>query len=340
MICDLFRIQILKFRYYKGAFMKPQILLTMPIPEKPMEVLSSFADVELRPGTAPIDRDDLISRIKGKDALVSMLSDKIDKNVIDAENNLKVIGNYAVGYNNVDVAYANSKGIHVLNTPGVLTETTADLTWALMMVVARKIVEGDNFIRAGKFEGWAPTLMMGSDVYGKTLGIVGLGRIGQAVAKRAKGFSMKVLYHKRNRLDDKVEKELNAKYVDLKILLKESDYVVLLAPLTNETRHIINGERLSLMKESAFLINVGRGPLVDEVALVEFLKNYRLAGAGFDVYENEPELAPGLAELENVVVLPHIGSATVETRTKMGMLIVDGVKSVLEGQMPQNVVQI
>ena len=320
--------------------MLPKILVTMPIPEEPMKVLSSFADVDLHPENIPLKTNEIRERIRGKSAIISMLSDKIDRSVIDTSSNLKVIGNYGVGFNNVAVAYANEKGIAVLNTPGVLTETTADLTWALIMSVARRIVESDKFTREGNFKGWAPTLMMGSDIFGKTLGIIGMGRIGQAVARRAAGFDMNVLYHKRKKLDKNVETKLNATYVPLDDLLKNSDFVVLLVPLTDETFHMIDESKLSLMKKRAFLINVGRGSLVDEQSLVEALKTEKIAGAGFDVYEKEPQLTPGLAELENVVILPHIGSATVETRTAMGMLIVNGIREILEGGEPSNVVKI
>lgn len=320
--------------------MKPKILVTMPLPEGVMKALEEFAEVDLREGESSIDPEEFKVRIKDKVAVISMLSDKIDKSIIDAGEDLKVIGNYGVGFNNIDVKYANEKGITVLNTPGVLTETTADLTWALIMSVARRIVEGDKFTRSGKFKSWAPTLMMGTDVFGKTLGIIGMGRIGQAVAKRAIGFDMKILYYKRNKLDESTENKFNATYADLDRLLTESDYVVLLAPLTDETRHMIDRSKLELMKKGAFLINVGRGPLVDETALLKHLKEGKIAGAGFDVFENEPELTPGLAELQNVVLLPHIGSATVETRIKMGILIVKGIKSVLEGEMPRNTVKI
>jgi glyoxylate reductase len=320
--------------------MRPNILVTMPIPEEVMKRLSSFADVDIHPEISPINPGELIERVKGKSALISVLSDKIDQSVIEAGAELKVIGNYGVGFNNVDVSFANKRGVAVLNTPGVLTETTADLTWALMMGVARRLVEGDKFTRENKFKGWAPTLMMGSDIYGKTLGIIGMGRIGQAVAKRAAGFDMKVVYHKRNRLPFETESELSVSYSDLDDLLKISDFVVLLAPLTDETLHMMDASKLKLMKKSAILINVGRGPLVDEAVLTEFLKERKIAGAGFDVFENEPTLTPGLAALDNAVLLPHIGSATVETRTRMGMMIVDGIKDVLEGRIPSNLIKV
>ena len=317
---------------------RPKILVTMSVPEAVKSALSEFGEIDIDEGVEPIARAELLKRIRDKDILISMLSDTIDKERIDAGSNLKIIGNYGVGYNTVDVAYANQKGIKVLNTPGALTETTADLTWALILAVARRVVEGDRFTRAGRFKGWAPTLMTGHDVYGKTLGIFGMGRVGQAVARRAAGFDMNILYNKRNRLDPETEKGLNANYTDLDNLLKNSDYVVLLAPLTDETRHIVDESKLSLMKPDAFLINVGRGPLVDEKVLLKFLKEKRIAGAAFDVYENEPLLTPGLSELDNVVLLPHVGSATIETRTKMGMMLVRGIKDILEGKRPGNLV--
>src|SRR5690606_4745829 len=258
-------------------------------------------------------KEEVIEGVRGKDALLCLLTEEITAEVMDAAPNLKVISNYAVGYNNIDVEAATARGIVVTNTPGVLTETTADFAWALLMAVARRVVEADRFTRAGKFQGWGPLLLLGSDVYGKCLGVIGMGRIGQAIARRARGFDMRVLYYNRRRVDPAIENELQATYASLDELLQEADYVVLTVPLTPETHHLIGPRELAMMKPTAYLINPARGPVVDEKALVEALKSRTIAGAALDVFEEEPKLTPGLTELDNVVLAPHIASATTET---------------------------
>lgn len=314
-----------------------KVYITRRIPEPGIEMIKKEHDVEINPYDRVLTREELLQAVKGKDGIISLLTDKIDAEVFDAAGpQLKVVSNYAVGYDNIDVNEATKRGIVVTNTPGVLTETTADLTWALIMAVARRVVEADKFTRAGKYEGWAPMLFLGQDVYGKTLGIIGMGRIGQAVARRAKGFNMKVLYNDIRRIPEDLEKELNATFASIDEVIENSDFVSLHTYLSPETYHLINEERLRKMKKTAYLINTSRGPVVDETALVKALKEGWIAGAGLDVYEFEPKLVPGLAECENTVLLPHIASASIETRTKMAIMAAENLLAVLAGKMPPN----
>jgi len=314
-----------------------KVYITRRIPEPGIEMIRKEHEVEVNPYDRVLTREELLQAVKGKDGILCLLTDKIDAEVFDAAGpQLKVVSNYAVGYDNIDVNEATKRGIVVTNTPGVLTETTADLAWALILATARRIVEADKFTRAGKYEGWAPMLFLGQDVYGKTLGIIGMGRIGQAVARRAKGFNMKVLYNDIRRIPEELEKELNATFVSLDELIEQSDFVSLHTYLSPETYHLINEERLRKMKKTAYLINTSRGPVVDESALVRALKEGWIAGAGLDVYEFEPKLVPGLAECENAVLLPHIASASVETRTKMATMAAENLLAVLAGKMPPN----
>lgn len=270
------------------------------------------------------------------DGLLCLLTDTIDKEVMDANSNLKIISNCAVGYNNIDIEKATKRKIMVTNTPGVLTDTTADLTWALLMSIARRIVEADKFTRKGKFSGWVPMLFLGSDVHHATLGIIGLGRIGRVVAKRAKGFEMRVLYTDVKRASREIEDELRVEFVSLDELFSSSDFVTIHVPLLPETRHLIGEKELRMMKKSAYLINVARGPLVDEKALVRSLKNKWIAGAALDVYEDEPDLAPGYLKLDNVIIVPHIGSASITTRTKMAMMAATNLVAGLNGKVLPN----
>jgi glyoxylate reductase len=295
-------------------------------------------EVEVNPHDRVLDKEEIISGVKNKDALVCLLTDTIDKDIIDSGENLKIISNYAVGYNNIDFEYATKKGIIVTNTPGVLSETTADLVLALLMAVARRIPEGDKFMREGKFRGWAPELMLGTDVHGKILGIVGMGRIGALVAKRAKGFDMEILYHSSSRKPE-LESELGIKYSELDDLLRQSDFVSLHVPLTSEARGLIGKRELDLMKPSAYLINTSRGEVMDEKALIEALKENRLAGAGLDVFWGEPtNVNSELYSLENAVLIPHIGSASFETRSKMAEMAAAAVIDVMEGRKPIHIV--
>jgi len=315
-----------------------RVLVTRRIPDAGLDILRDHVELDIFEGDHPIPREELRKRIKGKDGLLCLLSDRIDAEIMDvAGPQLKVISNYAAGYNNIDVKAATERGIAVTNTPGALREATADLTWALLLSAARRIVEGDRFMRAGKFVGWGPRLLLGHDVWGKTIGIIGMGDIGGAVARRAKGFNMRILYHNRRR-NEALEKELGAEYRTLDDLLREADFITLHVPLTPETRHLIGERELDLMKRTAILINVARGEVVDEKALVEALKSGKIAAAGLDVYENEPEMSPGLAELENVVLTPHTGSATHTSRDTMARMAASDLLRVLKGERPVNLV--
>jgi glyoxylate reductase len=281
----------------------------------------------------------LIERIRDKAGLICLLSDGIDREVIDAGRALKIIANYAVGYNNIDVDAAAQKNIYVTNTPGVLTDTTADFAFALLMSVARRIPEADAYVRNGRFIGWRPMLMLGTDVHGRTLGIIGFGRIGRALAQRAHGFGMTVLYHEPERLSATVEKQYNAQYRTRDDLLEESDFVSIHVPLSAATHHLIGEREFALMKSSAFLINTSRGPVIDERALVTALKNKDIAGCALDVFEQEPLVEQELKTMPNVVLAPHIGSASVETRTQMALMVADDVIAVLvRNQKPAHLV--
>jgi len=285
-----------------------------------------------------MERQQLLSRIGDRDGLLCMITDAVDEELLGRAPRLKMIANMGVGYNHIDIAAATRRGIPVSNTPGVLTDATADLAFTLILAVARRVVEGDRRVREGKFKLWAPFLFLGREVSGKTLGIVGFGRIGRAVARRAAGFGMRVLYHNRSRLTPAEERESPAEYADLNTLLAQADFVSLHVPLSGETRHLIGAEELSRMKPTAYLINTARGPVVDEVALLATLQRGMIAGAGLDVYENEPALTPGLADLPNVVLLPHVGSATLETRTAMAAMAARNLIAGLDGQRPPNLV--
>lgn len=312
--------------------MKPTLFLTRKLPPLVMDRLNSYFELTCNPEDRILTKSELLAG-NTKEALLCLLTDSIDKEVIDANPNCKVISNYAVGYNNIDVTTASKYGIPVCITPGVLTETTADLAWALLMAAARRIVEADRYTREGKWNGWGPLLFLGSEIHGKTLGIIGMGRIGKAVARRAKGFGMPILYTSSHSYKD-IEEEVSAKKVPLEELLQNSDFISLHCPLTPETTHLIGSKQLSSMKKSAILINTSRGPIVDEKALFDALKHKLIAGAGLDVFEEEPKILEGLCRLDNVVVTPHIGSATLETRTKMGILAVENAIAIFEGKEP------
>lgn len=316
-----------------------KVFVTRKILEEGLNMLRERYDVEVSDYDGVIPREMLLKKVKGADALVSLLTDNIDAEVMDAAGpNLKIIANYAVGYNNIDVEEATKRGIMVTNTPGVLTETTADFAWTLLMAIARRIVEADKFVREGKFRGWEPMLLLGTDVFGATLGIVGFGRIGQAMARRALGFNMRVLYYDNSRVDEQLEKELKATFVDLPTLLKESDFVTLHVPLTKQTHHLIGEKELKMMKKDAYLINTARGPVVDEKALVKALKEGWIKGAALDVFENEPEIEPELLKLDNVVLAPHIASASYATRSKMSVMVAENIIKALNGEVPPNLV--
>lgn len=317
---------------------RPKVYVTRMLPQKALEMIAADCQMTVNPHDRVLARTELEEAIKGIDGLLCLLTDTIDGPLLDLNPGLKVIANYAVGYNNIDIGACTKRGIFVSNTPGVLTETTADLAWALLMAAARRIPEADRFTREGRFTSWGPMMFLGSDVYGKTLGIIGMGRVGKAVARRARGFGLKVYYNDKSDLGRDEEKELNAERRDMDDLLRESDFVSLHVPLTADTRGLIGAGELAMMKKKAFLINTSRGPVVDEKALVRALQNGAIAGAGLDVYENEPELAPGLKELENAVLLPHIASASVETRTKMALMAAENLLAGLKGKKMPNLI--
>lgn len=318
---------------------RPRVFVTRQIPEDGLKLLREQCEIEVSDYDGVIPRDLLLKKVKGVDGILSLLTDLIDKEVMNSAGpQLKVVSNYAVGYNNIDVEEATRRGIMVTNTPGVLTETTADLAWALMMAIARRIVEGDKFVRAGKFRGWEPMLLLGTDLYGATLGIVGFGRIGQAMARRAIGFNMKVLYYDGNRVSEELEKELKATFVNLETLLRESDFITLHVPLTKETHHLIGEKELRMMKKESYLINTARGPVIDEKALAKALKENWIRGAALDVFENEPQVEPELLELDNVVLAPHLGSASYATRTRMSVMAAENLIKALSGETPPNLV--
>ena len=313
-----------------------KVLVTARMPEEILSLIGRDHQVESYAADPPLDRQKLLRRIADQEGLLCTITDRIDAEVLDSAPALKVIANYGVGFEHIDLDAATRRGIAVTNTPGVLTETTADLAFALILATARRVVAGDGRVREGKFQYWAPLLFLGQEVNGKTLGIIGMGRIGQAVARRAAGFGMPRLYHSRTRLTPVAEQELGASWQPLETLLREADFVTLHVPLTPDTRHLIGHRELELMKDSAYLINTARGPVVDEAALVTALRQGQIRGAGLDVYENEPELSPGLAGLENVVLLPHLGSATVETRTRMALMAAENLLAGLRGDPPPN----
>ncbi|MHA1760729.1 MAG: 2-hydroxyacid dehydrogenase [Candidatus Heimdallarchaeota archaeon] len=315
-------------------------MVTRKIPQKALDYLESEGvTLDINKEDRVLTYEEIQERIKGKDGLLCLLTDKIDGAIMDAAGDqLQVIVNYAVGYNNINVKDATERGIPVTNTPGVLTETTADLAFALMLSIARRIVESDKYTRKGLFKGWGPLLHLGGDIFGKTLGIIGMGRIGSAVAYRAaKGFNMKIKYYSRNR-NKVLEKELNMEFCSVDEILKTADYVTLHVPLTKETKYLIGKKELELMKPTAYLVNTSRGPVVKEDDLLEALKKNKIAGAALDVYEFEPEITKGLEKLDNVIITAHIGTATIDTRTEMGMMIARDLLAVFRGEEPQNCV--
>ena len=307
----------------------PKILVARKLPSSVLSKLESIGDVDLFTGGDPMSPDELRARVKGKTALVTTLTEQIDKSVIDAGTDLKIVANVAVGYNNIDVGYARSRGVTVTNTPDVLTEAVADFTWALILDITRRVSEGDRLVRRGEWKGWALDFMLGSELRGKQLGLVGLGRIGRAVAAKAPAFGMRVAYHTIPEADLP-----GAEATSFDRVLNTSDVVSIHVPLLPETRHLIDRKALARMKRSAYLINTSRGPVVDEEALAWALEQRLIAGAALDVHEHEPKVHPGLLRLENVVLLPHLASATTETRTAMAELAANNVIAVLSGQPP------
>lgn len=318
----------------------PNVYVTRVIPQPGIDRLRARGyQVDVNESDTPLTQEQLRDKAATYDALVTLLTDHIDRQVLDAgKGKLQIVANVAVGYDNIDAPAATEDGIIVTNTPGVLTETTADFAWTLLMAVGRRVVEGDQFFRGGRYKGWGILMLLGEDVYAKTLGIVGFGRIGQAVAQRATGFSMDILYYDPVIQAEDAARRVGARRVELDTLLRESDYVTVHTPLVPETRHLIGMPELQKMKSTAYLINTSRGPVVDEGALVDALRQNLIRGAALDVYENEPAPHPGLTELENTVLTPHIASASRETREKMATMAADNVIAVFEGQAPPTAV--
>ena len=317
-----------------------KIFITRKIPQTGINLLQQAGfEVDISSLDRPMTRDELKQKIVGVDAILSQLVDKIDAEILDtAGKQLKIVANYAVGYDNINLQDAKSRNVLVTNTPDILTDSVADHAFALMMAASRRVAESDRFSRAGKYKGWQPFLLLGQDVYGKTLGIVGMGRIGAALAKRAaKGFGMKILYHDRAAVTA-LDLEIGSKNVSMEDLLKNSDFISLHVPLLPETKHLISTPQFEMMKKTAVLVNTSRGPVVDEQALLEALKKEDIFAAGIDVWENEPNLTPGLAELENIVITPHTASATIETRENMSKVAAENIISALKGEKPSNLV--
>ncbi|MEP0860812.1 MAG: D-glycerate dehydrogenase [Ignavibacterium sp.] len=313
---------------------KKKVFITYQIPEIGIELIRKKGfDVKVYSKEKLISRQELIKNVKDADAVISLLTDKIDKDVIDQMKRCKIIANYAVGFNNIDIEYARRKNIIVTNTPDVLTDSTADLAMTLVLACARRLNEGEKIVRERKFKGWRPKLLLGYELKDKTFGIIGMGRIGFAVAKRAYAFGCRIIYYS-NKKNPDAENLLNAKKVSLTSLMKNSDIISLHVPLTNKTKNLINSEMLDLLKKNAIFINTARGEVVDEKYLIEILRKKKIFSAGFDVYENEPDLNPELLKLDNVVLLPHIGSATHEARNAMSELAAKNVIVVLSGKNP------
>ena len=310
--------------------MKPKVFVSRPIPDQGLDLVREACDAEIWEGELSPPRDVLLSKVKDIEGLLCLLTERVDAELLDAAPNLKVVSQMAVGFDNIDAVECAKRGIAVGNTPGVLTDTTADAAWALLMSSARRIVEGMDYVRAGKWKTWGPMLLMGRDVYGATLGIVGVGRIGAAVAKRATGFDMRILYHDVRRRED-LEAELGLEYADLDVLLQESDFVTIHTILSPETHHLIGEREFQLMKETAVLVNAARGPIVDPEALYAALKGGQIAYAALDVTEPEPiNMDNPLLELDNIIIVPHIASASIATRGKMAEMaalnLIAGVK--------------
>lgn len=319
--------------------MKPTVFITRKLPDKSIAVLKDQFEVRMwEEEEIPVPKEVLFAEVENAEALFTVVSDPVNEELLSVGKNLKVVANMAVGYDNIDVEAATKKGILVCNTPDVLTETTADLTFGLLLATARRVVESAEFIKQGKWQSWSPFLLAGHDVHHKTIGIYGMGKIGEAVAQRAKGFGMEILYHNRTRKPE-AEKVLGAKYCSFEELLELSDFVVAMAPLTNETKHMFNAEVFSKMKSSAIFINSSRGAVVDEEALYQALIHNVIAGAGLDVFEKEPIAQDHpLLSLINVTALPHIGSATIETRMSMIQICVDNIQRILTGKTPRTLV--
>lgn len=321
---------------------KFKVFVTRRIPDAGLDMLKKQKDIRLKvfPHNRRITRKEFLDNVRGIDALLSLLTERIDAKLLDAAGpRLKVVANFAVGYDNIDVKACEERGVTVANTPGVLTSAVAEHTFALMMSIMRRIPESDRFTRAGKYKSWEPMLLLGAQVEGKTLGVIGLGRIGSGIAERAvKGMGMKVLYYDIHR-NPTFEKRFNAKYASIDAICKRADVVTLHVPLLPSTHHLMDARRLRLMKKSAYLINTSRGPVIDEAALTKTLTRNGIAGAALDVFENEPKVTPGLKKLDNVILTPHTASATTEARSEMAILAAGAIIKVLRGKTPKNIVK-
>jgi lactate dehydrogenase-like 2-hydroxyacid dehydrogenase len=315
---------------------RPKVLVTRKVFDEALNLLNKQCDVESNQRDVPFTPSQLVKKLQGKAGAITLLTDAIDERLLSQCPDLKIVSNVAVGFNNIDVKACTRRGVMATNTPGVLDDTTADFTWCLLLAAARRLVESDKFFRTGKWAGWGLMQFLGHDVHHKTMGVVGLGRIGKGVAKRARGFDMRVIYTDVQRADESTERDYGVMYVDKRTLLRESDFVSLHVPLFPETTHYISHAEFALMKKSAILINASRGPVVDEKALVKALKEGKIAGAGLDVYEKEPKCERGLVGMKNVVLAPHIASASIETRTKMAMMAAQNCVAGLTGQRPPN----
>ncbi len=318
--------------------MKQTVFISGIIPQVALDMLSQDFEVVMHNDLRLLTKSEIMTGLDGKDALLCLLSDTIDAEIIQSARRLKIIANYGAGFNNIDVAAASKRTIPVTNTPAVSTNATADLTIGLMLAIARRIVEGDKNTRAGKFSGWAPLYHLGVEVTGKTLGIIGMGNIGKAVAKRAKGFDMRIIYYTRTRLSTTVEQELGLEYMSQQEVLRQADFLSFHTSYNPSMHHMIGTKELSSMKPTVFLINASRGPLINETALLAALKNKQIAGAALDVYEFEPSITGGLEKLDNVVLCPHLGNATIETRNAMAEIAAKNIIAVLKGGRPVNCV--
>jgi lactate dehydrogenase-like 2-hydroxyacid dehydrogenase len=315
---------------------KPKILSTRPLFPDARAILDRHFEVDYWQPSERISRGELLKRVADKEALVCLLTEKVDDELLSNAPKLRIAATVSVGFDNIDVAACTKHKVVATNTPGVLDDTTADFAWTLLMALGRRVLEGDAWIRSGTWPGWDLDQLLGGDVWGKTLGIMGFGRIGRGVARRAQGFQMRILYSDAVRAPAEVEKDLNAEFVDRDRLFRESDFISLHVPLLPDTRHLISKENLEKMKPTAFLINTSRGPVVDEAALADALERKKIAGAALDVFENEPKVHPGLIARKDVILTPHIASASVDTRTKMAVMAANNLVALLEGKRPPN----
>ena len=316
---------------------KPKLFSTHVLFEEPRRKLAEYFDVEYWTGEERPPRSEVLRRVSGKDALICLLTEKVDRELLDAAGpNLRIVANVAVGFDNIDVPACTERKVAVTNTPGVLDETTADFAWALLMAVARRLVEGDRMARSGAWTKWNLDQLCGTDVWGKTLGIIGLGRIGRAVARRASGFRMRIIYNSTTRASAQIEKELNAEYLSRDAVFEQADFLSLHVPLNAATRGLVGPAEFAKMKRTAFLVNTTRGPVVQEAALIDALERGLIAGAALDVFEREPLIPDGLRR-DNVVLAPHLGSASVETRTKMALIAVENTIALFAGERPPTI---